>query len=65
MQIAGQKYAAPAVAAIVMSLESVFAAIGGFVVLNEILSVSEVVGCVLVFTAVIIAQVPQMLKKGN
>lgn len=65
LQIAGQKYAAPAVAAIVMSLESVFAAIGGFVVLNEILSVSEVVGCVLVFTAVIIAQVPQMLKKGN
>ena len=35
LQIAGQKYADPAVASIVMSLESVFAVLGGFVVLHE------------------------------
>lgn len=62
LQIAGQKYADPAVASIVMSLESVFAVLGGFVVLHEVLAPREIVGCVLVFTAVILAQVPQMRK---
>ena len=38
LQIAGQKYADPAVASIVMSLESVFAVLGGFVVLHEVLA---------------------------
>ena len=62
LQIAGQKYADPAVASIVMSLESVFAVLGGFVVLHEVLAPREIVGCVLVFTAVILAQVPLMRK---
>lgn len=66
LQIAGQKYAAPAVASILMSLESVFAVLGGFVVLHEVLQPREIIGCVLVFTAVILAQIPQMLgKKEN
>lgn len=64
LQIAGQKYADPAVASIVMSLESVFAVLGGFVVLHEVLAPREIVGCVLVFTAVILAQVPQMIKSN-
>lgn len=62
LQIAGQKYADPAVASIVMSLESVFAVLGGFVVLHEVLAPREIVGCVLVFIAVILAQVPQMRR---
>jgi drug/metabolite transporter (DMT)-like permease len=36
--------------------------LGGFVVLHEVLAPREIVGCVLVFTAVILAQVPQMRK---
>ena len=63
LQIIGQKYAAPAVASIVMSLESVFAVLGGWVVLNEHLSLRELIGCGVVFSAVILAQVPDLIKK--
>ncbi|MDO5155003.1 MAG: DMT family transporter [Eubacteriales bacterium] len=63
LQMAGQKYAAPAVASIVMSLESVFAVIGGFIILQERLTQREALGCVLVFAAVMIAQVPDMIGK--
>ena len=59
LQIVGQKYAEPAVASIVMSLESVFAGLGGWVILNERLSSRELLGCVIVFAAVILAQTPQ------
>ncbi len=64
LQMEGQKYAEPSVAAIMMSLESVFAVLGGWVVLNERLSVRELAGCALVFTAVILAQLPQKDKKA-
>lgn len=59
LQIIGQKYAKPSVTAIVLSLESVFAALAGWVLLGEYLSARELAGCILVFTAVIIAQIPQ------
>lgn len=59
LQMEGQKYAEPSVAAVIMSLESVFAVLGGWVVLKERLSVRELVGCALVFTAVILAQLPR------
>lgn len=65
LQMAGQKYAEPAVASIVMSLESVFAALAGWAVLNEMLSTREFFGCVLVFAAVILAQVPEFIKAEN
>lgn len=58
LQMEGQKYAEPSVAAIIMSLESVFAVLGGWIVLNETLSVRELAGCALVFAAVILAQLP-------
>lgn len=64
LQMEGQKYAEPSVAAIIMSLESVFAVLGGWVVLNERLSARELAGCALVFTAVILAQLPQKDKKA-
>lgn len=59
LQMEGQKYAEPSVAAIIMSLESVFAVLGGWIVLNERLSIRELAGCALVFAAVILAQLPQ------
>lgn len=57
-QILGQKNTDPTSATLIMSLESVFAALSGWVIQNEILSVKELIGCGLVFTAVIVSQLP-------
>lgn len=57
-QIIGQKHLAPTVASLIMSLESVFATLAGWVVLKEYLSTKELIGCGLVFTAVILTQLP-------
>ena len=46
-----------------MSLESVFAALSGWVLLNESLSLKEILGCALVFVAVILAQIPLPVKE--
>ena len=64
LQIVGQKYAEPAVASISMSLESVFAALGGWIISGNVLSGRELFGCSLVFAAIIIAQLPP-IKIGN
>ena len=63
LQIIGQKNTEPAVASIVMSLESVFAVLGGWVVFGDSLNGREIAGCVCMFAAVILAQVPQMLPE--
>ena len=57
-QILGQKETPPAVASLIMSLESVFAALSGWLFLKEGMQGKELLGCVLVFTAVILAQIP-------
>ena len=62
-QVIGQKDADPAIATLVMSLESVFAAIAGWLILNERLSPREIFGCVLVFAAVILAQLAPSQKR--
>ena len=62
LQIVGQKYAEPAVASITMSLESVFAALGGWVIAGNSLSGRELFGCSLVFVAIIVAQLPEFTK---
>ena len=59
LQMVGQKYAEPVVATIVMSLEAVFAALSGWLILSERLRGRELIGCILVFTAVILAQLPE------
>lgn len=67
-QMIGQKDTKPAVASILMSLEAVFAALGGWIILNERLSIKELIGCVLVFIAVIITQIPdkrEYIEDGN
>ncbi len=58
-QIVGQKYTEPTVASLLMSLESVFSALAGWVILGEILSSAEIFGCVLAFVAIIIVQLPE------
>ncbi len=63
LQIIGQKYAEPTVASIVMSLESVFAALAGWIILNQAMSLREIFGCVLMFGAITIVQLPERLRK--
>ena len=58
LQIVAQKFTEPAVASLLMSLESVFAVIGGVVLLNERMSTGELAGCVIMFAAIIIVQIP-------
>ncbi len=62
LQIFAQKDTDPTVATMIMSLESVFAAVTGWLILNESMSVKETAGCVLVFAAVIAAQLPAKEK---
>ena len=61
LQMVAQKYLHPVTATLLMSLESVFAVLGGWVFLKEILSPRELAGCAIIFVAVIITQIP--LKK--
>ena len=56
LQVLGQKDADPAVASVLLSLESVFSAVFGFLLLHETLSVRELVGCAVMFAAVLLAQ---------
>ena len=65
LQIIGQRDANPAVASIILSLESVFGVIGGAVFLKERLSPREYVGCIIVFAAVILSQLNFNGKKKN
>ena len=62
MQILGQKHLDPTPASLIMSLESVFAVLAGWLLLNEIMTPTEVTGCVLMFIAVILSQVPVKKK---
>ena len=54
LQIIGQKYTDPASASILMSLESVFAVLSGMIILGEAMSGIEILGCMLMFAAIII-----------
>ncbi|MBQ8525314.1 MAG: DMT family transporter [Clostridia bacterium] len=58
-QIIGQKYAEPTVASLVMSLESVFAAIAGWILLSEAMDIREITGCALMFAAIVLVQLPE------
>ena len=58
LQIIGQKFLPPTPASLIMSLESVFAVLCGCLILQEKLTFWETVGCILVFIAVILSQLP-------
>ena len=59
LQILGQKRTDPASATLVLSLESVFAALSGWIMLKQGLTIRELAGCALVFAAVLLAQTPE------
>ena len=61
LQIIGQKFSNnPTLDSIIMSLESVFAVLGGAIILNEHLSNNELIGCIIMFLAIIISQLPNL-----
>ncbi len=59
LQIVGQKGMNPTVASLIMSLESVISVIAGFFILHQVLSRRELVGCALMFAAIVLAQLPE------
>ena len=65
LQVVGQKYVQPSHAVLLLSLESVWAAIGGVVILSERMSASETIGCILVFAAVLATELEFPLKKKS
>ncbi|MCR5425296.1 MAG: DMT family transporter [Lachnospiraceae bacterium] len=67
MQIYGQKRVEAPVASILMSFESVFAAISGWILLRERMSAAQMTGCVLMFGALLLTQLPGLwsMRKGR
>ena len=59
LQIVGQKHLEATTAALIMSLESVIAALCGWLILKETMTTTELLGCGLVFAAVILSQLPE------
>ncbi len=58
LQIVAQKYTDPTIASLLMSMESVFAVLAGAVLLNERMTAREIVGCVVMFVAIVLVQIP-------
>ncbi len=58
LQIVGQKGLNPTVASLAMCLESVFSAIGGWIILGQTLTGKEITGCALMFLSIVISQIP-------
>ena len=65
LQIVAQKHVSPAPATLTMSLESVWAAIGGALILGERMTIKEVIGCCILFSAVVVSQLPEKIKKTS
>lgn len=63
LQVVGQKDLNPVIASLIMSLESVVSAISGWLILNQTLSNREIWGCIVMFLAIILAQVPLRTRK--
>ena len=62
LQIVGQKNMDPTVASLILSLESCVSVIAGWMLLNQKLSIRELCGCVLMFAAIVLAQLPEKEK---
>ena len=63
LQIVGQKGLNPTVAALILSLESVFSALSGYLFLHQVLTTRELIGCALMFLAIVLAQLPDIRRK--
>ena len=62
LQIIGQKNMNPTVASLILSLESCISVLAGWVILGQQLSAREITGCVIMFAAIILAQLPEKTK---
>ena len=63
LQIIAQNGLNPTLASMIMSLESVFSVLAGWVILGEVLTARQLLGCLLIFIAIIFAQIPMGEKK--
>lgn len=63
LQVVAQKDIEPTIATLIMSLESVFSLLAGWVLLGQKMSGKELFGCVLVFAAILLAQMPERRKE--
>ena len=64
LQVVAQRHVDPTVASLVLSLESVFSVLAGWLLLNQALTLRELTGCALMFCAIVLAQLPAK-KKGR
>ncbi len=62
LQVIGQKHARPSHAAIIMSMEAVFAALAGWIILSERMALKEYIGCALMLCGMLITQIPERRK---
>lgn len=62
LQIIGQRHVKPVLASLILSMEAVFAAVSGWLILGETLTARELLGCVFVFVAILLAQMPDYFK---
>lgn len=58
LQVIAQKHTEPTTASLIMSTEAVFAVLAGILLLNEVLSLRELIGCIIMFAAIMLAQLP-------
>jgi len=65
LQVVAQRYTHPAHAAIILSLEAVFAAAGGWFILNEILTTRSLLGCALMLLGMLLSQLWGIMLKSN
>lgn len=65
LQIVGQKHLNPTAASLIMSLESVVSALAGMIILKQMLSTREICGCLIMFFACILAQLPARKQKSS
>ncbi|MEA4923747.1 MAG: DMT family transporter [Syntrophomonadaceae bacterium] len=65
LQVVGQKHAPPAHAAIILSMETVFAVIGGYLLLGERISGQEFIGCILMLTGMLVSQLGSLKKSPD
>ena len=63
LQIVGQRGMNPTVASLIMSMESVVSVLAGWMILKQTLNGREIIGCILMFVAIILVQLPQREKK--
>ena len=64
LQLFGQRNISVAPAAIVMSLEGVFAAIAAWIILNQILGLNNIIGCMLIFGGILLSQLAPIYEKN-